>query len=149
MKIRTGGGIHLKGGVNAAAIEIYAADDGGAVLSESVRRVALKFEGKTGIELNAEGQPEARLDLIAEAAAHGVALVLGDREMAGGLAGGAGSIVAQEESTGDRVPSIAEHIGIAGEPGETMPIGDIKFPLESIDDGLTESDGKLMVVLEI
>src|ERR1700683_2543009 len=107
------GGVDLEGRINAAAREIDTTENLRAIFGKDVGGIAVKFEGQPGIVLNAAGKPEARIYLIAEAAANCVALILGVREMAGELSFGGGGVIAEEEPAGDRQPGIAEHIGIA------------------------------------
>ncbi len=81
--VGAGRGVDLERGIDAAAIEIDAIQDLLAVLGESGGRVAVELKWQAGVKLNSAGDPEARSDLIANACAKGVALILRIREMAG------------------------------------------------------------------
>ena len=82
--IRARGGVDLKRGVDAAAIEVDAVHDLLAVLGERIVNRTLEVKGETGVELNSAGDPETAYDLKAEAAAKCVALILRIGEMATG-----------------------------------------------------------------
>jgi hypothetical protein len=76
------------------------------------RRRALKVERETRVILNAAGDPKAGSDLIANAAANGVALILRIREM---TCGRYHRVVAEKEAARHGEPSIADGVGIAQE----------------------------------
>ena len=88
VNIRARGSIHLKRRIDAAPSEVDAIQDLLAVLKnpEALGSVGSpsKVEWEARIVLNAASDPEARRNLIANAAANGIPLILRVRKMAGG-----------------------------------------------------------------
>ena len=104
--------------------------------------IALEFEGQAAAVFGAGGQPEARRDLVADADAGGVALVLGIGEMSGELGERADCVVAEEKASGHRKPGVAYDVGIAQKAGEAVPVRNFDFGFGAVDDGFAESYGE-------
>ena len=62
--------------------------------------------------------------------------------MPGELAGSADRVVAEEQAARDREPGVADHVGVADETGEAVPVGDFDFGLGAVDVGFAEGDGE-------
>ena len=75
-EIGASGGIELECRVDAAAREVDAIEDLWAILGEDGGGIAIELEGQTAVVGCADGEPEARMDLIEYATTQGVALVL-------------------------------------------------------------------------
>ena len=119
----------------------------------ALRRVAVKIEGQAGVILNSARDPEARRDLVANASANGVALILRIREMAGELRIPQRGVVAQKQAARHRKPRIADRIGIAQEARKSVPVGQIDFRFRAINDGFAEcnreADGRVIDLIVI
>ena len=102
-------------GVDTATVKVEPANDGGTVLSEGIRLLACKLEGKARTREKPRGQPDARRNLILEARPDGVALILRVGEVAAELAERGANVVAEEEPASNRKPDIADHVRVAEE----------------------------------
>src|SRR5262249_20838658 len=111
--IGSGRSTYQKGRIDATALEVDAIEDSLPILLEHGIRVAVKLERKAGVIFDSETQPQAGRHLIKNAPTKTMALVLRSGQVRSKLRDGVGSIVAQEQSTGDREPDVADHLGIA------------------------------------
>ena len=74
--VRTRRGIHQERRPDAPAVEVAPIQNLLAVLPKHRSRIAIEVKRQPAVVLESTRDPEARLDLIANAAANGVALVL-------------------------------------------------------------------------
>ena len=80
------GGVDREGWLDAAFVEVDAVEDLLAVGCGGVCFGAFEFEGEAAAVFAADGAPNALGEVVAEAGANGVALILRDPETAGDVA---------------------------------------------------------------
>ena len=125
--------VDLKTRIDAATREVDAAEDLRPIFGQNRGRVAVELERQAGVVLNSAGDPEARHDLIAQAAANGVALVLGIGEVSGELRFRGRGVIAEEQASGDRQTGVADDLGVTRKAGKTTPLRQIELGFRAID----------------
>ena len=140
--------IERERGLDASIGDVNAVEHLRTVFRQGLIQISGKFEGQAAAVFCAGGEPHPLGQLIANAGAGGVALILGVGKMSGELRRGAdsivvaGDLVAQEQAAGHREPYVAHNVGIAEEAGETLPVREFELGFRAIDDGFVERDGE-------
>jgi hypothetical protein len=106
--IHAGGCIDLERRIDAPAVKVDSSEDLRAIEGKRFGWVAAELERQASTVLNSASNPKTGLDLVAQAAANGVALVLGVREVTGESRFGFARIIPEKEAAGDGEPGVAE-----------------------------------------
>ena len=139
---RAKGCVHLKGRTDSTASKIDPVQDLLAVLRKHGVGIAIEFKRQPCVVLNATGDPHTREQLVAQASANRIALILRIGKMAGELSGCGRCIVPEKKAASHREPRIADRIRVADKTRELSPVRQFELAISSINSGAAECDRK-------
>ena len=112
----------------------------GTILGQSIILAAGVLEWQARAIVDTRGKPDTRCELIAEASSQRISLVLRVGKVAAGLTQRSANVVAEEQSSRDRIPDIPHHVGVADKAGKLSEPNQSELPFRAIDDRLVEGN---------